>query len=230
MKRWWFVAGAFVLLVVGAAGGYLAGLPQVNSAWIPVIAALGASLLTTVAVVGVELLRQHDASHSAAQGKRREAYSQFLAASGTFINLATEVHTIRRLATGLLAAARIKDGVEFVKQFDRELEPLMHAWSSVWLSGSGAAIRAANRLMDATTSAMSMASAQGTAVPSLVARFVGERWTEEQERDFHEALRKLGLLRGEFADVVRRELREPSVDLFAGIDRSESADANTPKA
>jgi len=66
--------------------------------------------------------------------ERRDAYGRFLAASATFINKATEVRTIRRLATGLMSPTRIKDGVEFVQQFNRELEPLLGAWSAVWLA------------------------------------------------------------------------------------------------
>src|SRR5437867_2385096 len=107
-RRWVWAAAGVMLLASGAAGGYLAHLPQVNSGWIPVIAALGASLLTTVAVVSVELLRQHNAREGHRSLHRRDAYSRFLFTSAKFINIATEVHTIRRLATGITPAARIK--------------------------------------------------------------------------------------------------------------------------
>jgi hypothetical protein len=222
MRRVWWVAGGIALLAAGAAGGYLAHLPQANAVWIPVIAALGASLLTTVAVFGVELLREQDAKRSAVGDHRRNAYARFLDASATFMSRASEAHEIRRIATGAMAPASIDNGVEFLQKFNRELDPLMHAWSAVWLSGSSEAIKAANKLIDATTPTMRAASAQGKAVPALVARIVGEKWTEQQERDFLQALRNLGLLRREFANVARREIGEPIADLFAGIEPTDA--------
>jgi len=229
MRRLSLVAGGIALLVAGAAGGYLAHLPEANAAWIPVIAALGASLLTTVAVFGVELLREYHAKRSAAGDHRRNAYARFLDASATFINRASEAHEIRRIATGAMAPASIKNGVDFLQKFNRELDPLMHAWSAVWLSGSSDAIKAANKLIDATTPTMRAASAQGKAVPALVARIVGEKWTEQQERDFLEALRKIGVLRKEFADVARHEIGEPIADLFGGIERTDAPATETPE-
>jgi hypothetical protein len=215
---------AGVLLAAGAAGGYLAHLPQVNSGWIPVIAALGASLLTTVAVVGVEFLREHDADQELRRQQRRDAYSRFLVATAKFINITSEVHTIRQLV-GKRAVTRIDDPVEFVHRFNSDIEPLMNAWSDVWLSGSGEAITAANRLVDATIPAMGMATAKGKALPWIVSAFLGERWSDHQERTFKDSLRKVGVLRKEFAEVARREIGEPTSDLFAGIEPSaESAE------
>lgn len=224
MKRLWWVAGAVALVAAGLAGGYLARLPQANAGWIPVIAALGASVLTTVALVSVEFLRQHDARAGGAQEKKREAYSRFLAESASFITLASEVHTLRKLGTGVRASVRIGDGLAFIQRFNRDIEPLLHAWSSVWLSGSAEAITATNRLIDATTPAMSMASAKGAALPALVANFLGERWTDQQERDFHEALRQVALRRKDFGEIARKEMGEPAGDLFAGIPGTDSAD------
>lgn len=215
----WAAAGV-MLLAAGAAGGYLARLPSVNSAWIPVIAALGASLLTTAAVLGVELLRQHDAREGHRSQQRRDAYNRFLFASAKFMNIATEVHTIRRLATGITAPARIQDGVEFIRQFNRDVEPLFEAWSAVWLVGSAGAIEVANRLVTASIPAMSMATAKGEALPDLIARFFGERWKDQQERDFNDALGNIGRLRKEFAEVARREIGETAADVFTGIARA----------
>lgn len=229
-RRWVWVAAGVMLLAAGAAGGYLAHLPQVNSGWIPVIAALGASLLTTVAVVGVELLRQHDAQEGHRSLQRRDAYSRFLFTSAKFINIATEVHTIRRLATGITPAARIKNGVEFIRQFNRDAEPLFQAWSEVWLVGSTRAIEVANRLITASMPAMSMAAAKGEALPDLIARLFGERWKDQQERDFNDALGKIGLLRKEFAEVARREIGEPAADVFTGIERAQDTAPDKAKS
>jgi hypothetical protein len=183
-----------------------------------------------VAVVGVELLRQHDAREGHQSQQRRDAYSRFLFTSAKFINIATEVHTIRRLATGITPAARIKDGVEFIRQFNRDVEPLFEAWSAVWLVGSTRAIEVANRVVSASIPAMSMASAKGVALPDLIARLFGERWKDEQERDLNDALGKIGRLRKEFAEVARKEIGEPAADVFTGIERTEDAATDQAKS
>jgi len=227
MRRLLLPLVAIALLGAGAAGGYLARLPQVNAVWVPVVAALGASLLTAVAVFGVEVLRQHNASEEQHRQERRDAYSKFLTASAQFITLASELDTIRRLAASLRPQVRIDDPLEWIHRVNREsLQPLLiDAWSAVWLAGSSQAIAAANRVLEATKPAMSTATAEGLAIPWLLRRFLGQPLTKEQEQSFRKALSRVGVLRKEFADVVRRELGEPVADLFGAVDRRETQES-----
>ncbi len=227
MRRWLLPAAVTALLAAGAAGGYLARLPQVNAVWVPVVAALGASLLTTVAVFGVEVLRHFNACEKQRRQERRDAYSKFLAASAQFISLASELDTIRRLAAGIRPQVRIDDPLEWIHRVNREsLQPLLiDAWSAVWLAGSSEAIAAANRMLEATKPAMSTATAEGTAIPWLLRRFLGQPLTKEQEQSFRKALARVGVLRKEFADVARPEMGEPVADLFAAVDRGETQES-----
>src|SRR6266568_3344449 len=195
--RWLLAAAAIALLAAGTAGGYLARLPQVDRVWVPVIAALGASLLTAMAVFGVELQREHNARNGQRRQERRDAYSKFLAASALFINLASELDTIRRQAARPRSQVRIDNPAEWIHRVNREsIHPLqVEAYSAVWLSGSSEAIVAANRLVEATLPAMSAATAARNAIPWLLRRLVSGQSTADQERAFRTLLARVGVLR-----------------------------------
>ena len=115
-------------------------------------------------------------------------------------------------------------------RFVRETEPLRDGWSLVWLYGSQEAITAANKLFTTTTPAMSLATAEGKGRNVVIAAIAGETWTLEQDKEFGEALQKVGLARRDFALVARTELGAGTVDLFSGTDQmATSEDESTTK-
>jgi hypothetical protein len=155
---------------------------------------------------------------------------EFLIAANGQIAMLTTVRELRKLGTGLKPVVTIDDPVAFLQQFNRESMLVFAAWTRVWLHGSQDAITIANRFVDAVIPAAGAATAAGKARPLLVSRFLGEAWTKEQDKEFHDAVQVLGLTRIEFAKAARKELREADVEILAGIPKPEQAQqAETPK-
>ncbi|HUZ69255.1 MAG TPA: hypothetical protein VMU65_06035 [Candidatus Saccharimonadales bacterium] len=46
---------------------------------------------------------------------------------------------------------------------------------------------------------------------------LGEKWTDEQDHRFGDAMKAVGLARLAFAEIARRELGEPAIALRAGV-------------
>jgi hypothetical protein len=222
LTRLVIIVGAAALLVLGFAAGALVHV-GVNSLWIPVIAALGASLLTGLVAFGSEAIRDWRSQASEAERRRRDAYVEFLIAASGQIALVSMVREIRKMGTGLKPAVTIEDPIAFLEKFNRESIVLFAAWTRVWLHGSQEAITIANRFVDAVTPAAGSATAQGKARPWWLSRIRGEAWTPEQDKEFHAAVQVLGLTRIEFARVARKELRESDVEMLAGIPKADEA-------
>ena len=115
----------------------------------------------------------------------------------------------------------VDDPVAFLQQFNRESMLLFAAWTRVWLHGSQYAITISNRFVDAVIPAAGAATAEGKARPLVLSRFLGEAWTKEQDKEFADAVQKLGRIRIEFAKAARRELREADVEILAGIPQAD---------
>jgi hypothetical protein len=213
------VALAVVVLV---AAGFLAGQAQINPIWVPVVAALGASFLTAIAAIGVEPVRRHYEEQGQLKRERLEAYAQMISASAGFITVATTVREARKLSTGPRAAVRIDNALGFMKDFNADVAPVWNAWSAVWLHGSQEAIEAANRLVDAMQPVIGLANVKGAARSGLLNLVLGEKWTDDQEKSFHEALAKIGKARIAFTAVSRRETGRDIVNLLAGTTPTES--------
>lgn len=214
--------GAAGLLVLGFAAGSLVHV-SLNSLWIPVVAALGASLLTGIFGFGGEALRDRRSGALDAERRRREAYIEFLIAANGQIAMVSTIRELRKMGTGLKPAVTIDDPVAFLQQFNRESIVLFAAWTRVWLHGSQVAITISNRFVDAVIPAAGAATAQGKARPLVLSRLLGEAWTKEQEKEFADAVRNLGLIRIEFAKAARTELREADVEMLAGIPQADQA-------
>ncbi len=198
-----------------------------NSLWIPVIAALGASFLTGVAGFGLELIRDALGVEHEQVRRRREAYVEFLIAAASQLAMLSTLREMRKLATGAFRFNElIKDPIAFLREYNREAMVLFEAWTKVWLSGSQEAIEAANRFVDATVPATEAASATGKARHVILSRLLGEGWTEQQQKDYADALRNIGRLRIEFAKVARRELGETEIDILVGLPKIDAAASN----
>jgi hypothetical protein len=224
------LAGLTRLLVVLAAAAFIGFAFVVgtlvnvsgNSLWIPVIAALGASLLTGIAGFGSEAIRDGRKHQREAERRRRDAYVEFLIAANGQIAMVSTIRELRKMGTGLKPTVTIDDPLAFLQQFNRESMVLFAAWTRVWLHGSQDAIIISNSFVDAVIPAAGAATAQGKARPMMLSRLLGEAWTKEQEKEFGDALRKLGLIRIEFAKAARKELRETDVEMLAGVPQADA--------
>ena len=203
------------LLLLGFVVGALVREPQ-NSLWIPVVAALGASALTTLAAFGVEAYRQQVSAATGRSERRRLAYNGFLVRSAEHISMLQQLRELRRLGT----QPRLKinlDAVQTLREYMRELLPMFEAWTQVWMVGSQAAIEASNRFIDDTIPTTAAATTKGSARPAVVSWILGEAWTSDQENELKEQLRTLGRQRIQFARLAREELGEDAADILAGI-------------
>ena len=223
VNRWWLLLAVAPIAAVGFAAGFLVHVP-VNSLWIPVIAALGASFLTALAGIGVEYVRERSAAHAQEKLQRRDAYERLLMASAQFIELASTIRVLRGLTSGITPSVRVSDSMSLLDRFVRETHPLRDAWSQVWFYGSREAIMAANQLITTTTPAITLATAGGKGRSPLLALIAGEKWTSEQDKEFGQALQKVGLARMRFGEAARRELGAATVDLLLGTDQTPTAE------
>ena len=98
MKRLLLTVGAAALLALGFAAGALVHV-GVNSLWIPVVAALGASLLTGIFGFGGEALRDRRSGAIDAERRRRDACVEFLIAANGQIAMVSTIRELRRLGT-----------------------------------------------------------------------------------------------------------------------------------
>lgn len=191
--------------------------------WAPVLAAIGASLLTGSLAVGLDLLRRRADRDDARHGHRREAYLDFLSRSADVIFVAGSIRLTMQLRSGLSEGINVTtrqlkalDPWEFMRELRDEVTgPLNHAWSQVWLFGTGQSIQAANKVMAMTGEVLGTASRTGTARSGFARWLHGVKWTADEETAFNASLRDFAVARKQFADIARHELGSEVVDLFA---------------
>lgn len=216
MPRGWQLLMGILILGLGILLGSLLHL-RGESPWAAVVAALGASVLTALTGMGLQARRDAHAAAAAAIERKRAIYAQFITAAHEQIQLTTLVHQVLQLATKRSQSGLIPDRLAFLQEIQRASFPMFTAWGQIWLHGSPEAIRIANRFVNASTPAMSSATAPGAARHWLVALFLGEAWTNDQEGKFTHSLAALGRLRIEFAERARTELGEGMADILAGL-------------
>src|SRR5690349_10811902 len=121
--------------------------------WAPVIAALGSALLTGFIAFGLEWWRSREAEKSALAERRSRAYSSLLAQSASVMELASHLHIIMEIRSGLresinttIGKSKPLDPLDLANWIRAETQPVYEAWSEVWAVGSKEAIAEANDL------------------------------------------------------------------------------------
>ncbi len=189
--------------------------------WVPVVAALGASLLTIIGTFGLQAYRDGGAKQDQRRLERRDAYAQLLATSMTVAYLGGVHHLAMQLRSGLgegidiaLRIRRPLDPFELGELNLRYLQPLNEAWAHIWAIGSPDAVKAGNSVVDKCAAYFGVVSELGKARTGPWARFRSSKWTPEQVRKQEAALRELAVARKELAEVTRRELGSLPAQLF----------------
>jgi hypothetical protein len=125
-----------------------------SAIWAPVIAALGASLLTGFFTFGLEWWREWKAAKSALAERRSRAYSKLLVESTSILQLVSNMHIAMEARSGLREGINVMTGklkpldpLEFARWLGAESQPLFEAWSEVWAVGTKEAIAEANDLV-----------------------------------------------------------------------------------
>jgi hypothetical protein len=190
----------------------------IESVWAPVIAALGASVLTTAGLLPRDSwIRGHHRST-----ERLAAYQRLLAQSMVAGQAAAALRMTIKIRSGLtegldiaLHHRRPLDPFDLADRFLRDFQPLFEAQTAVWAKGSQEAIPLANELVDRCIDLIGIATEPGQGGNRLSRYLRGEQWTDEQEEAFMKSHRALGESRRRLAELVRREGGVKSVDLIA---------------
>jgi hypothetical protein len=201
---------------------------DLNAVWAPVVAALGASLLTMLGTWGLYQLQRRHTSRAAERQGQFAAYLEVLSRSFTFALRASALGDAMRLRSGLgeglsiaLWHSRPLDPLDLHDWMDKDYRPLTDAWTQVWAVGTQQAIDAADGVMMACRELMTTATDRPVRGWILRAYkgLVGEVWTKEQLAKYDSALTKLAEERVAFLKVLRREMGNDVVEL--ALERAE---------
>lgn len=202
--------------------------------WAPVVAALGSSLLTGLIAFGLEWWRSRKADKSALAERRSRAYSALLARSTAIMHLASNLHALMEIKSGLregintlIGKSSSADPIEIMKWADTASTSLYEAWSEVWAIGSKEAIAEANSLVTWCGEVMGTGVQRGKAIPTWLTGIVGEKWTQEQISEWQKAMNELAESRRKFGMIAREETGLKVADLFANNDVQQAADSST---
>jgi hypothetical protein len=204
--------------------------------WAPVIAALGASLLTVLGTVGRDRLQERREGRGAEKKEQLAAYQEVLNRSLAFANRSRALGETMRLRSGLeeglsvaLRQRRLLDPFELYDWIDKDYGPLIDAWSRVWVVGPQSAIDAADRVALACGEVLGAATARSyrNQVVRAYRMLVGEVWTRDQLAEYDRALRRLAEERVAFVKVIRAEMGKQAVDL--ALERADQQAREPPK-
>lgn len=186
--------------------------------WAPVIAALGASILT---IVGV-LARDAWADRRQRKAHRLAAYEALLAQSMSVAQAAFALRLTMKVRSGLKEGVDIAfrqrkpiDPFDLTDRLRAVFQPLFVAQATVWATGSSESIPLANDLVDKCLALLGLATEGGEEGGKVERHVFGERWTPEQEQAYLKAATAVGDARRSLADLVRREGRAEPVDIPA---------------
>lgn len=187
------------------------------SLWVPVVAALGASLLTSLGAWGLEALRQRDARAGRAGDLRHAAYVAFAQSANGMLMTGQMLRALLQLRSGLASsmaeALRLRrpiDPVELLWRMKGELQPILDAQSALLACGTPAAAAASRVVAEAAASYLRAA----TAMTGRQRRWLGLvklQPNAEQEQEASTRLTEVGDAVRAFLAVVRDDLGQDAL-------------------
>jgi hypothetical protein len=201
------------------------------SIWAPVVAALGASVLTGGFGFGTIWWQQRKRDRGDAAAQKSEAYHQLISHSLSFTIRAQALRNTMRSRSGLnerldlaLRLRRPIDPMELHDWFAQGYEPMNQAWSKVEVIGSPDAVDVATQLLDACADYVGMATELGTARGRVATYLKGLHWTREQEDALEATARRVIEHRRAFIKITRRELGQEPVPPFQALPDRKAAE------
>jgi hypothetical protein len=195
-----------------------------NTAWIAVIAALGASALTGAASLWVTWYREHLRGKATRRDELAAAVTEMLSRSMAVMMRAQAIGQQMRLRSGLIEGFDVTlkirkpaDVQEFHDWLAVDYSPLSAAWSLIWTRGDQETIRLANQLLDACGTILGSATARNpaTTLSARLTRLVfGEKQTPELQDDLQQAITGVAHAREQLARHARKVLSLPEAKLF----------------
>jgi hypothetical protein len=186
--------------------------------WAPVIAALGASLLTTLGLLG----RDKVAERRRQASDRLSAYETLLARSMAVVQAAMALRLMMMLRSGMQEGVDIALGhrkpiepFDLADRITSVFQPLFDAQVTVWACGSPESITLANDIVERCLDLLGLSTAGGQKGGKLQRYVFGERWTPEQEAAYEAASVAVGDGRRRLAELLRREGKTKAAEVFA---------------
>jgi hypothetical protein len=190
------------------------------SIWAPVIAALGASLLTGFFGFGAVWWQQHRLSKAAEIQEKSLAYHLLISRSLSFVVRATTLRNVMKTRSGLKEGVDVtfrfrkpSDPMELHDWLSKDFEPINEAWSKIQMIGAEESIDSATQLLDACGDLIGIATTPGTGRGKVATTVKGIAWTSEQEEALQAAIKRVTRCRESFVKVARRELGKSAVAL-----------------
>lgn len=193
-----------------------------GAVWAPVIAAVGASGLTVLGSFWINHWQTGRREASQLASARRAAYARLLAVTGLMVHSGWMLRVTMEMRSGLAEGVDVAlhlrkpiEGSDVDNWLRRDLEPLYAAWSEVWTIGSAQGVAVANDIVDCVGALIGGATNRGESRSGLAARLLGEKWTDEQVRQWLEVADVLGEKRRYLAALARDEVGLEVADFVA---------------
>lgn len=183
-----------------------------NDIWAPVVAAIGASILTGGTAFGLDW-KQSRRTQEAERIKRRDsAYANLLARSRPIMEVAGTLRLVVEQRSGIgegldiaLRHRKLLDHFELQDWLQKYLGPLNDALSEIWLTGSQQTVEKANEVVEKCASLLAVSTKHESSGGAVAKRFSRVAWSDEEVASYLEALGALASARKDFADMVRSE-------------------------
>jgi hypothetical protein len=191
-----------------------------STIWAPVVAALGASILTT----GGLLVRDWLVGKRRRGAERLAAYEELIAQGTLVLQTAAALRLTMKIRSGLIEGwdialrhRRPLEPLELADRLLRDFQPLLAAWTRVWSIGSVESIPLADELVERCIRLIDVATEKGRGGTALRRYLSGERWTPQQEDALAQAHKDVGDARRRLAELRRSEGGEPAAEFWGPL-------------
>lgn len=194
-----------------------------TQAELTLVAALGSSLLTGLASLGVIWFQERRRQHMTSASERLQAVNAILTLSLSVILRAQALSTLAQsyssTSTQIGVLFRVNRPLDLPSLFEpmlRDQALLNEAVSRLWMEADQELVRLANEVvvLVADLSAAAMPSPPRGGLIMRVAR--GGRWRPADPTAFSLVLTRLSTARKELADETRSQFGRSAIDVFAG--------------
>lgn len=212
-----------------------------TSAWAVVIAALGASLLTSLGSYWVVRFQERRRSQASEFDALYRAVRELLTRSMAIGLRAEAMRNAIKFRSGLMEGVdivllRLRKPVDALEIYDwqaPDLVPLNAALNEVWIRWDQEGIRLANNLVNKCMDLLgaSVALAPAYTLPQRLRKAVmGERWTPQLQQAHQRAQHDMLQARTRLAEYARATLKLDAADLAAQVEASQRVACRTGKA
>jgi hypothetical protein len=188
--------------------------------WAPVVAALGASLLTGGFTWGASWWAERRRDRAAERREKSTAYHQFISCSLTFSGRMEALRNVMESRSGLkegidgtCSPRRPLDDIDVYEWLEKDFVPINNAWSKIQMIGSSEAVDEATQLLNACAELLKVATTPGEAQRQAL-QAAGRQVIDAREAFIKVARKELGREqsssgRGNDAELVSGKRRPP---------------------